>query len=336
MIDGNDDDQGRLYRIPNRESTANTVVGAVDLGSNTFRLLIGRMDGSRVIPLVREMVPVRLGEGLGRTGRIGDPALARAREVLAGFRALIDHHRPRAVRACGTAALRLAANREQLAAEAAAILDCRVEVIDGAEEARLSVAGAVAAMRDPAPGPMWLADVGGGSTELILAQRTSEPQPAIMALHSVAMGAVNLTEGFLKAERPTRDELAALTSHVEATLAPLLRAASPAGRLVGMGGTATALAGLDCGLALYDPDRIQDHVLSAMRLDTLLARLAGLTAAQRNLLPGLDRGRGEIIIGGLLIFRALLKRLGFTQMQVSDGGLPEGILLAAADENRAN
>ncbi len=325
------DYQERLYRIPDREATAIPRRAAVDLGSNTFRLLIGTVVNGRVHPLVRELMPVRLGESLATTGAIGEAALARAREALAAMAHTLRRHDVATVRACGTAALRMATNRDRFLAEAATILGQAVEVIDGHEEARLSCAGALAAMSTLPAGPLWLADVGGGSSELIrLTPEVSKPLPRITAVHSLPLGAVSLSETFLRAPLTTAAELADLAARVDTALAPVLAGESPAAALVAIGGTATALAALDCGLTAYEPSRIQDYRLSSGRLDELLDRLAGLTAAERNRLPGLGQGRGEIVIGGLVVLRRLLARLAFEALTVSDGGLPEGILLAGA------
>lgn len=326
------EDQARIYRIPEREAMA-IPRAAVDLGSNTFRLLVGSVADGQVIPLTRQLATVRLGESLHRTGLIGETALARARDTLAAFRETIHRYAPGSVRAVGTAALRAAANRDFFLAEAAAALGTPVEVIDGRQEALLSATGAIAAMGRQKPGAIWLADVGGGSSELIRAELASPALPpgrrlAISSVHSLPMGAVNLTETFLRLPIAAAEELAALAGHIETAFTQALAPPIAPARLVAIGGTATALAALDCGMTVYDGRRIQNHQLTAERLDAILARLGGLTAGQRNLLPGLDQGRGEIILGGLMIFRHLLKALGGAEMTVSDGGLPEGLLLS--------
>ena len=323
----------RLYRIPASEATANRLYAGVDLGSNTFRLIIARLHDGRIEPVVKQLHAVRLGEALHRTGRLSEQAIRRALATLAGYRALLDRHRPTAVRICGTAALRAAANREEFLREAAVILGQAAEVIDGEEEARLSGIGAYAAMRARTPEPLLLADVGGGSSELLVA--TDSPNgPVITASVSLPLGAVHLSESFLHAEPPAARELAAMAAHIDEVMIPALAAMAPLPKtVVGIGGTATALAALDCNLSVYDGDRIQDHRLAGDTLDAILARLCHLTGTERNRLPGLGDGRGEIILGGLMIFLSLLKALPAPRLTVSDGGLLEGILLSAAGSN---
>ncbi len=320
----------RLYRIPAPEATANRVYAGVDLGSNTFRLLIARIRDGRIEPVVKQLHAVRLGEALHRTGRLNEQAIRRALAALAGYRTLLDRHQPAALRICGTAALRVAANRDVFLREAATILGRAAEVIDGEEEARLSGIGAFAAMLLPPPEPLLLADIGGGSSELLVAADTPAG-PSITAAVSLPLGAVHLSESFLHADPPAAHELAAMAAHIDGVIRPALAALPSAPKtVVGIGGTATALAALDCNLCVYDGDRVQDHRLDLAALEATLARLGRLTGTERNRLPGLGDGRGEIILGGLMIFLALLKALPSPQVTVSDGGLLEGILLSAA------
>ena len=322
--------QGRLYRIPDREATANHLYAGVDLGSNTFRLLVGRVKSGRVEPLLKKMHTVRLGEGLHHNGRISAQANRRGQDALADFRSILDRYQLDAVRVCGTAALRIAANQEHFLSEATTILGSKAEVIDGEQEAHLSGIGAFAAMIKPPAEPILLADIGGGSSELLVAVATADT-PEIRATVSLPLGAVNLSETFLRTALPSKNDLAAMGAHIKTVLLPTIAAMEllPA-TLVGIGGTATALAALDCNLTTYDSDRVQDHQLTLADLERLLARLSCLSGSERNQLPGLDHGRGEIIIGGLLILLTLLKVMPCPKVTVSDGGLLEGILLSVA------
>lgn len=325
--------QGGLYRIPGREATANHLYGAVDLGSNTFRLLLGRVRNGRCETLLKKMHTVRLGEALHHTGRISDQAISRGLDALTEFRTLLDRHQPKVVRVCGTAALRTADNREQFLQQATAILGTEAEVITGEEEARLSGIGALAAMKNMPQQPVLLADIGGGSSELLIAVVTPAG-PAIKTTVSLPLGAVTLSETFLGAARPSANELAAMAAGVETALIPAMATMVPLPAMIlGIGGTATALAALDCNLSAYDSDRIQDYRLTRASLEGMLTRLTRLSAPERNGLPGLQHGRGEIIIGGLMILQTLVKMLSCPAVTVSDGGLLEGILLNTATDS---
>ncbi|MDH3454416.1 MAG: hypothetical protein OEL80_04655, partial [Desulfuromonadales bacterium] len=149
---------------------------------------------------------------------------------------------------------------------------------------------------------------------------------------SLPLGAVTLSENFLQAQRPLAAELAKMAAHIKSVLAPALATMTPTPHAaIGIGGTATALAALACNLHEYDSDRIQDYRLSRASLEAIGERLNCLSGEERNRLPGLSHGRGEIIIGGLMIIKTLLEILAYQQITVSDGGLLEGILLSIAN-----
>jgi exopolyphosphatase/guanosine-5'-triphosphate,3'-diphosphate pyrophosphatase len=298
---------------------------AIDLGSNSFRLLIAALspDGE-LQPLAKELITVRLGENLHATGSLCPAAMARGRAALARFAERLDKHHPRRLGVCATHALRVAANRAEFLAEAARLLGQPVEVIDGHAEAALALAGVYHAVG--AGTPLIVADVGGGSSELIWEQ----------GVVSLAIGAVNLTERFLPPAAPPTPMALSLvrTAIAEATAGITLPRLPPNIILAGSGGTATALAALDLGLTTYDETRVQGHELPLGRLRELIDRLARLDASNRNQLPGLDHGRGEILLAGALIYEELLTRLGATALTVSDAGLLEGILLSTLADNR--
>ena len=314
------------------------IAAGIDIGSNTFRLLAARIADGRLTTLVKEFATVRLCRHLAEKGGLDPDAISRALFVLQQFNTILTRLQPRYVRACGTAALRAATNRNAFIGPAQEILGVPVEIISGAEEARLSLAGATAFMEKSGPGPVLLVDVGGGSTELAFAETNnstvSGSKQKMPVFVSIKLGVVGLTEGFLRQPRITRRETAALTEHIRKQLASALREISPGSitspilQVIGTGGTATCMAALDLDLDRYEPQKIQAHRLTRSRLDGIWQRLAGLSAADRNLLPGLQDGRGEIVLAGVRIYQVLLELLALEQMTVSDAGLLEGILLS--------
>lgn len=292
---------------------------AIDLGSNSFRLLIAvwSPDG-RLHPLAKELITVRLGQNLHATGHLSPAAMERGLAALARFADLLRAYQPQRLRICATHALRVAANRETFLAEAARLLGQPVEVIDGHAEAALALAGVRQGIGHDTS--LMVADVGGGSSELIWGD----------GVISLPIGAVNLTERFLPpAPPPSPAALAAVRTAIAEALGGITRPALPLHALmVGSGGTATALAALDLGLATYDETRVQGHILPLSRLREMIDQLARLDARGRNQLPGLDQGRGEILLAGALIYEGLLKQLGAPSLTVSGAGLLEGILLS--------
>jgi exopolyphosphatase/guanosine-5'-triphosphate,3'-diphosphate pyrophosphatase len=298
-------------------------VAAVDVGSNSVRLLVLAADGAR---LRRDIVTTRLAAGVDATGRLDDAAIARTVTALAGFRATWEAlgvaTGPDRVRVAATSAVRDAADRDRFLVPAARALGVAVEVIDGATEAALAFAGATRAVAG-APAPVAVVDVGGGSTELVLGPPDGVGPP--VAAVSMQLGCVRLTERALAGDPPTPAEVATARRVVdgvlEAGLADLVRAGGdPAAvtTLVGVAGTATTLAALHLGLATYAEERIHGAVVPAPALRDLADRLCGLATADRAALGPVQPGRAEVLHGGALVLAAVVARLGVPHLVVSE------------------
>ncbi|MCF6289646.1 MAG: Ppx/GppA family phosphatase [Desulfobacterales bacterium] len=304
------------------------IAAGIDIGTNTFRLLIGEIVGQGIHPLARGLATVRLGQGLANGRIINQEAIKRGITALAGFRGQLDRFQPRTVRACGTAALRQAGNRDEFLDRAQQTLGLPIEIISGDNEARLGLNGVCNALDEPIPGPLLIVDVGGGSSEFIAVH--GDRQPLVFSLE---LGAVALSEEFPAMANPAGEDYQALDRKIDMALEAVLDRLPAEPALIGCGGTVTSLAALDLGMVSYQAERIQGHCLDRARLTALWQRLAGLTVAERCRLPLLGPGRGDIILAGARIYQRLLTRLGVTAMMVSDAGLLEGILLSSAGRN---
>ena len=319
---------------------------AIDIGTNSFRLLIADVTSSGLIPLTNILTTVRLGSRLEATRKLAPGPRKRALETLATFKAALREWQPHTWRACGTAALRLAHNSRDFLAQASDLLGGEVEILRGEEEAALCLGGALAQLPASASkkkGPLLLADVGGGSTELAFTAAGTSPLPfpwrggsespgSPLSVTSLSLGAVSLTERWLPWTRTSPTEFAQLEQRLTEHLAPALAELLPEGahppQILATGGTATALAALDLDLVDYSVQRVQGHVLSTRRLTELTHSLIHLPGPERSRLPGLDQRRGEIILAGACVYQALVKLLNARQMMISDAGLLEGILLS--------
>jgi len=310
-----------------------SVAAGIDIGTNTCRLLIAGVRDNRLEILTKELATVRLGQDLIKNKVLSRAAIDRALRVLASFRKTIKIFQPRIRRACGTAALRTAGNRAAFLAMATEALGMEIEIISGEEEALLCLTGALNAFKREITGPLLLADVGGGSTELVYSTgRPPYPQDAVQTA-SLPLGAVGLTEKFLPRPQPAEHELHDMTNRINLVLQTPLNAwfaengNNHAPLLVGAGGTATALAALDLELNRYDATLVQDHILTESRLDQLFRRLKQLAPTERRLLPGLEEGRGDILLAGIKIYQTLLDLTGGRRLVISDAGLLEGIIM---------
>jgi exopolyphosphatase/guanosine-5'-triphosphate,3'-diphosphate pyrophosphatase len=210
-------------------------------------------------------------------------------------------------------------------------------VLSGEEEARLAFRGGTAGSAGAAPRPLVgtlaLVDIGGGSTELAV----GEPGGAPGFVRSLDIGVVRLTERFLAHDPPTQGETATLTGHVagalEAAVPPEERAAVHG--LVGVAGTFTTLVAHKLGLRLYRSELVHGHVLSVADIEEAIAVFARLTSEERAALPGIQRGREDVILAGALIAREACRLFGAGGVRVSEADILEGAALALADGSLA-
>jgi exopolyphosphatase/guanosine-5'-triphosphate,3'-diphosphate pyrophosphatase len=304
-------------------------LASIDLGTNTVRLLIADVTpGTTAWRTVHaEQRVTRLGEGLRASGTLGDAAAARTAAAVVAYVARAHAAGATRVGVVATSAVREAANGRAFVTDLERAAGIAVRVISGEEEARLTLAGIVAGL-GPLPGVVVAFDIGGGSTEYILAR-----DGVLTAAASLRLGVVPLAERFPCPDPVEPARAAALRADVEAQLGrelPAVIATAPIDRLVGTAGTVTTLAALDLGLLDYDPARVQGHLLTRAAIERQHRRLAALDLAGRAALPCLEPGRADLILPGIAIVEVTLDRLGSERLIVSDWSLREGILAEMA------
>ncbi len=286
-------------------------VAAVDLGTNSTRLLVADVDGGRVEEVARQSVITRLGEGVDERRKLLPLPVARVRNVLSDYRREAERLGAERVLTIGTSAVRDADNGEAFLGEIEWSYGFATRLVTGDEEAELTLRG-VATGRPLDDGTLVL-DVGGGSTELTtMSERTS-----------IDVGSVRLTERHLRSDPPAPSALAAAAREVR-DLLPALEPSSA----VGVAGTITTLAALELGG--YDHDRVHGYQLSRAAAERQLERLASLPLAERRELPGLEPERAPVIVGGALIVCNVLDRYGLHGLEVSERDLLHGAALEAA------
>lgn len=304
-------------------------VSTIDLGSNTVRLLVADVEGpGRWRAVAQDQTVTRLGEGLAATGALGEAPMARTLAVVSDYAARGTALGATDLRIVATSAVREAANGSLFAAAVERATGRRVQVVSGEDEARLVLLGVRHGV-GPLAGPVVVFDIGGGSTEYILAEGER-----VRATASLRLGVVPLAERYPFPERVDRPRYERLVREVATQLerelpGEILRA-RPA-HLVGTAGTVTTLAALDLDLERYDARRVQGHRLSRAAVERLGARLGRLTVAERAALPCLEPGRADLIVPGVALVVATLDCLGVDALTVSDSGLREGIVAAAAN-----
>lgn len=294
---------------------------SIDLGTNTARLLIGSTEGGSISPVLIKRHITRLGGGFTRESGISPEAWQRSLDALTDFAAEVKRAGGGRVRAVATSAVRDAVNGAAFCAEVLERTGIGLEVIDGEEEGLLTLAGVLSGLARK-DGDFFVFDVGGGSTEYTLAAAHVP-----LYTESLPLGVVRLTEG--KGELPAMEEkivreLGGLRQRLERDgLAGRLDGAA----LVGTAGTATTLAAIDLRMVDYDYRRVNNHLLSLDAIREIFTMLLPLTPAERLAVPGLEKGREDLIIAGILITLKTMEIFGFDRLTVSDFGLLEGVLL---------
>jgi len=319
--------------MSNRSPVADTSdkIGVIDLGSNTVLLLVVDVSGRAVIEEARI---TRLGQGVFTRGQLHPEAIERTRSAVAALAERARQGGARHLVAVGTEALRCAEDGSGFLA--ALERERQVDVarlLTGEQEAHYAVAAHLSGVRPGGavrPGvkraaaveaaPLVVIDVGGGSTEVSLA----EPGGALRAW-SLPLGSVRLTERCIREDPITIAELDALRAVVRDEAAAL--ESFPQARVVAVAGTATTLAALELSLDPYDAERVEGMTLSCSRLEAWIQRLAGLPLERRRELPGLEPGRADVIVAGAVILAEVLAGLGAQRFAVSGRGVRWGVAL---------
>ncbi|HEY8107424.1 MAG TPA: hypothetical protein VIC70_01865 [Gaiellaceae bacterium] len=280
------------------------IVAAVDLGTNTTRLLVGRVGDERVEELHRETRITRLGEGVDRRGRLLPVPIARVRNVLTDYRRTAESLGAERTLLVATSAVRDAENGEAFLGEIEWSYGFATRLLTGGEEAELTQRGV-----GELGAATLLVDIGGGSTELVLdGFRTSLP-----------LGSVRFTERH-------GEDVDACSRAARALLPDL----TP-DNAVGVAATITSLAALDLGLAEYDRAQVHGHVLTREGARAQLERLATLPLEERRRVPTIDPERAPVIVAGAAILLAILDEYGLESIRVSERDLLDGAALAAAE-----
>jgi len=303
--------------------------GAVDVGTNTMRLLVVGDDGDT---LTRELEMVRLGEGVDATGTLADEAIDRALTAFTRFRdrwrglGLLDSR----VVLGATSAVRDAADRDRfLDAVRELAPEIEVRVLSGDAEAEGAFRGVAASLPD-ATRPLVVLDVGGGSTELVV----SDVDDQVVASVSLQLGSVRLTERHMPSDPPTDAQVLSAISEVHAQLTRGTEQLRPAiddvETLVGVAGTVTTLAALRDDLGEWQDGRTHGRVLTA---DDVLLVSNDLVVADRATIaarPEVQAGREDVIAAGSLIVRGVLDVLRVGELVVSEADGLDGLVLARA------
>lgn len=302
-------------------------VAAIDVGTNTTRLLVAEGAGKRYRDLDRRLAFTRLGAGVDETHLISPDAQERTLKAIAEYCAISGELGVERLRIAGTSAVRDATNRQEFLSQASDLSGIEAEVLDGTHEAYLSFLGAT---RDLEYGSYLVCDIGGGSTEFVL----GKPGGKIEGRVSLDIGSVRLTERYLLSDPPATEEILTMESAIDDALvfgAKSLPGAEQA-RLVGVAGTVTTLAAIHLGLEEYDPEATHLAHLQRRAVNGLYQDLARMGVESRKRLPSLPPERADIIVAGASVLARTMSRWSFNDLIVSEKDILDGLILELLEE----
>lgn len=306
-------------------------LAGIDIGTLTCRLLIADLPaGNRLNELCSERRILRLGEGVDQSKRLKQEAVDRVIHCLKDWRATIESYRVHAHVVVATSAVRDAANKQEFLNRVRSEAGFEVEILSGDEEARRTMLGIHSGLPGDIKDVLAL-DIGGGSTEFILALQGQPP-----VVRSIDIGVVRLSERLLNHDPPTRQEIAEARAWIQRETTVVLAAMPRRTGLtfVGTAGTITSLAAMALQLPAYDAARIHNYRLVLNTITDLEKHLLSRSKAARIGMPGLERNREDVIAAGAIILQTVMEMLGEEECLVSDLGLREGILLDLAMQTR--
>ena len=300
-------------------------VAVVDIGSNSGRVMVYLQEAAGQLRILAgSRAPLRLARGLDASGRVAEEALQRAFVALRDFRSIARGSGARTIVAAGTSALRDAANGPAFVDRVRRELGIEIRLLSGVEEARFGFLGAVGGL--PVDQGAFF-DLGGGSLQI-----SAFRQRRLSSALSLPLGALRVSDRFLRSDPPSTRELRRLREHVHESLeragvGPL----ASGGEVVGTGGTVRNLARVDERRSGYPIPRLHGYVLSRRRLHDLAGRLTALRLKKRARVPGLNADRRDSVAGGAVVLDVLLEVLGADHLLVSGQGVREGLALSLGD-----
>jgi exopolyphosphatase/guanosine-5'-triphosphate,3'-diphosphate pyrophosphatase len=300
-------------------------VAALDLGTNTTRLLVADVHDGFVEQVVRRSRITRLGEGVDARRRLLPLPITRVRNSLADFRRELETLGAERTLAVATSAIRDAENGEAFLGEVEWSYGFKTRLLSGEDEALLTLRGVASGRK--LDGRALVIDIGGGSTELI----AGSPDSVTLRI-STDLGSVRLTERYLRGDPPGEGELSVCAAAIRTLLAERVPDGARAGidTAIGVAGTITSLAALDLGLVEYDSERVNGHRLTHHAVHAQLTRLAAIPLAERRQVPGLEPERAPVIVAGAMILRETMRYFAFDEIEVSERDILDGAALEAA------
>ena len=291
---------------------------SIDVGTNTVLMLIAEAAPGELSEILDVSLITRLGEGLKEKGHLSDEAMDRTFRALEEYRRIIEENRVREVLCVGTSALREAANSEVFLRMVREGLQIPIRVISEGDEAFYTYLS-VKQDRLLDAGMALIADIGGGSTEVIKGDNSR-----FLDFVSLPVGSVKLTEMFIKHDPPLEEELSALADHVRGLFRFPFDGSGDI--FVGTGGTITNLASIVLGLEAFEADKVHALKVSMREIEKVIETIKGLRTHERRAVKGMEKGREDLILQGIILLREIMLYFGMVAVTVSTRGVRHGVL----------
>jgi exopolyphosphatase / guanosine-5'-triphosphate,3'-diphosphate pyrophosphatase len=314
--------------MSSNSSPAGPRLAAVDVGTNSIRLVVAEIQNDRtyrVLDEEREMT--RLGRGMDEFGRLADETIEKSLEAIGKMKAIADGFQVRELKAIATSAVREATNGRSFCREAERRHGVRIDVISAAEEAQLAFRSVMTNFNLEGRS-IAVVDLGGGSTELILSAGT-----VIDQVHSLPLGAVRLTERHCHSDPLRRKHWKQLRQEIDRTIRRTIgKPPFVADVMIGSGGTFSTLAEMIQCQRQGQASSVQGYQMARAEIEHLLNRLRETPLDARRQLPGMNPTRADIIIAGVAVIVRLADYLGCKQVVVNDRGIRDGLLLSMIED----
>ena len=311
------------------------LLASIDVGSNTLRLLVAEVRDNRIIDVYSDRKITRLGNKVGQTGRLQDDNMDASLSALMEFSSVISKYGVVRTKAVATSALREASNSDIFIKKAFDSAGIAIEVISGRKEAELTLAGILASFNSSAfriHHSAFIIDIGGGSSEWIFYRDRDN-----IDMGSIPVGVIKLAQKHIKTDPVSEEDLNALNHEIISVLNNLKyrigQYIDNNTQLIGTAGTFTTIASIDLGLEAYARAKVHLHKINYARLNDIIKNLMSLPLKERVKVTGLEPGRADLIIPGILFTINVMDIFGFDELTINDYGLLEGALLATKDSN---
>ncbi|HHW58291.1 MAG TPA: Ppx/GppA family phosphatase [Clostridia bacterium] len=291
-------------------------VCAIDIGTNSIRYLLCDVNDGNIQKIQKEVEITRLGEGISKTGKLNSNAVQRSIEVIERFVRKAQEEGAEFIYSFATSAIRDAKNKEVFI-DHLSRLGLDLDILDGETE---SFFGYIGAVKGANKENVLVLDIGGGSTELAYKGRE-------FVKESFDIGAVKLTEQFIKADPPTPEEYDEIRLHIIDILVNSIEKYKEIKNVVGIGGTITSLAAVSQQLEVYSQEKVHGYELKKEEIKRILDKFMSVTLEERKNIPGLQPQRADIIIAGTTILLTILEMLNQKEITVSEWDNLEGSVL---------